>query len=97
MEHRVSHTLPAFLIESKVLCITDSGASLLPEAGIYGIHCPDMFATSYRGQTTAKAGDVAARAEERKLGKYQYSTPTKTTLLLPPSQSWKSKYRGLAN
>ena len=42
---------------------------------VWDTTCPDTFATSYRGQATAKAGDVAARAEKRKLEKYQYLAP----------------------
>ncbi len=42
---------------------------------VWNATCPDTFATSYMGQATAKAGDVAARAEERKLEKYQYLAP----------------------
>ena len=37
--------------------------------------CPDTFATSNRGRATAKAGDVAARAEDWKLEKYRNLAP----------------------
>ena len=43
---------------------------------VWDATCPDTFAASYRGQTTAEADGVVDHVEERKSGKYSHLSPT---------------------
>lgn len=45
---------------------------------VWDATCPDTYALSYRGQATSGAGEVAARAEDRKQAKYTHLAPSQS-------------------